>query len=87
MQKDKSVKERKLSQAFLNPVRDRLKKWIDEINADSLDTFSDLVVDECNKKEQAANECLDIIDRYYMGHFNYADVQKAISKCEKLGFR
>ena len=87
MQNDKDVKERKLSQAFLNPVRDRLFKWIDEINADSLETFSDSVVDECNRKEDTAKECLDIINRYYIGHFSYADVQEAISKCKKLGFR
>ena len=87
MQNNKDEKERKLSQAFLNPVTDRLKRWIDEINADSLETFSDSVVDKCNEKEQAAKDCLDMIDRYYMGHFSYADVQEAISRCKKLGFR
>lgn len=87
MQNNKDEKERKLSQAFLNPVRDRLLKWIDEIKKDSLETFSDSVVDECNKKEQAADECLNIIAGYIEGRFDYLTVQKAIADCKKMGFR
>lgn len=87
MQNDKNEKERKLSQAFLNPVKDRLLKWIEQIKKASLETLSDSVVDECNEKEQSAKECLNTISGFYMGHYDYSTVQKALEKCKKLGFR
>ena len=86
MQNNKDEKERKLSQAFLNPTVERLKKWIKRIEKTSLDSSSNLVKDECNKKYDKANEGLNAIYGYYEGIYDYSVVQKALAECKHLGF-
>ena len=87
MQNNKDEKERKLSQAFLNPTVERLKRWIEQINNDSLGNFPLSVANELNKKRDSADECLNAINGYYEGFYDYSTVQKALAKCKKLGFR
>ena len=75
MQNNKDEKERKLSQAFLNPTVERLKRWIEQINNDSLGNFPLSVANELNKKRDSADECLNAINGYYEGFYDYVDFQ------------
>ena len=87
MQNKENVKNKKLSQAFLDPVVQRLKKWGEQIKATALESNSDLVVNECNNKLDKANEGLNAIAGFYANIYDYSVVQKALAECKKLGFR
>ena len=87
MQNDKNVKEKRLSQAFLNPTVERLKKWIEQIERTALESTSDMIVNDCNRKMDKANEGLNAIAGYIEGRYAYSDVVKALTECKKLGFR
>lgn len=87
MQDKGNVKERRFTHCFLDPLAERLNKWIEQINNVALESFSDSVIDECNQKEQAAKDCLNAIAGFYADIYDYSVVQKALADCKKLGFR
>ena len=86
MHDKENVKEKRLSQALLNPTVERLKKWIEQIEKTALESNSDMIINDCNRKIDKANEGLNAIAGFYADIYDYSVVQKALADCKKIGF-